>query len=106
MSRYLTALAIAAVASFVIFVLRESTTGHPLIDFRLFRKNSLFLSTNLAALFLYISVYSVLTGYDYTSAVTLAAFATVGAIVLQIPLGYFAGNRDPRIILLFTGTLN
>jgi MFS family permease len=50
-----------------------------------------------------LSVYSVLTGYDYTSAVTLAAFATVGAIVLQIPLGYFASNRDPRFILLFCG---
>ncbi|TLY14490.1 MAG: MFS transporter [Thaumarchaeota archaeon] len=56
----LLAFAIAAVASFAVFVLRELTTGHPMIDFRLFKKNSLFLSTNLAALFLYVSVYSVL----------------------------------------------
>ncbi len=50
-----------------------------------------------------LSVYSVLSGYDYTNAVTLAAFATVGAIVLQIPLGYSATNQDPRVVLLFCG---
>src|SRR5437867_1903459 len=41
----LLAFAIAAVASFAVFIARELTTGHPLIDFRLFKKNSLFLST-------------------------------------------------------------
>ncbi len=30
-----------------------------------------------------LSVYSVLSGYDYTNAVVLAVFATIGAIVLQ-----------------------
>src|SRR2546427_4509529 len=56
----LIAFAIGAVVSFVAFALRELTAGHPLIDFGLFRRNSLFLSTNLAALFLYVSIYSVL----------------------------------------------
>jgi len=50
-----------------------------------------------------LSVYGVLSGYDYTSAVTLAVFATVGAIVLQIPLGYSANSRDPRSVLLCCG---
>ncbi len=53
-------LAVGAVIAFAVFVLRELTTDHPLIDFHLFRENSLFLSTNLAALFVYISFYSVL----------------------------------------------
>jgi len=50
-----------------------------------------------------LAVYSVLNGYDYSSAVTLAVFATVGAIVLQIPLGYSANRLDPRRVLLFCG---
>jgi MFS family permease len=53
-----------------------------------------------------LSVYSVLSGYDYTNAVTLAAFATVGAIVLQIPLGYSASRQDPRVVLLFCGIVS
>ena len=47
-----------------------------------------------------LSVYSVMCGYDYTNAVMLAAFATIGAILLQIPLGYSANNTDPRVLLL------
>src|SRR5947208_4527717 len=53
-------LAVGAAIAFAVFLLRELTTDHPLIDFHLFRENPLFLSTNLAALFLYISFYSVL----------------------------------------------
>jgi len=53
-----------------------------------------------------LSVYSVLVGYDYTSAVVLAVFATVGAIVLQIPLGYSANTRDPRLLLLMCGLVS
>jgi predicted MFS family arabinose efflux permease len=47
-----------------------------------------------------LGVYSVMTGYDYTSAVAFAAFATVGGILLQIPLGYSANNRNPRLVLI------
>jgi predicted MFS family arabinose efflux permease len=47
-----------------------------------------------------LGVYSVMTGYDYTSAVTFAAFATVGGILLQIPLGYSANKRNPRLVLI------
>ena len=50
-----------------------------------------------------LSVYSVLTGYDYVSAVTIAVFATIGGIVLQIPLGIMASRGEPRMILLFSG---
>lgn len=50
-----------------------------------------------------LSVYSVLTGYDYASAVTIAVFATIGGIVLQIPLGIMASRAEPRMILLFSG---
>ena len=45
-------------------------------------------------------VYSVMSGYDSTNAVTLAVFATIGAVLLQVPLGYSANNRDPRGFLL------
>ena len=50
-----------------------------------------------------LSVYSVLTGYDYASAVTIAVFATIGGILLQIPLGIMASRGEPRMILLFSG---
>jgi MFS family permease len=50
-----------------------------------------------------LSVYSVLTGYDYASAVSIAVFATIGGIVLQIPLGILASRGEPRMILLFSG---
>jgi predicted MFS family arabinose efflux permease len=47
-----------------------------------------------------LGVYSVMTGYDYTSAVAFAAVATVGGILLQVPLGYSANNRNPRLVLI------
>jgi predicted MFS family arabinose efflux permease len=47
-----------------------------------------------------LGVYSVMTGYDYTSAVAFAAFATIGGILLQVPLGYSANNRNPRLVLI------
>jgi Major Facilitator Superfamily len=50
-----------------------------------------------------LSVYSVLSGYDYMNAVVLAVFATLGAIVLQVPLGLSASRHDPRMLLLFCG---
>lgn len=53
-----------------------------------------------------LSVYSVLVGYDYSGAVTLAVFATIGAIVLQIPLGSAASKHDPRVLLLFCGIVS
>lgn len=50
-----------------------------------------------------LSVYSVLNGYDYSSAVTLAVFAEVGSVLLQFPLGIIASRGEPRMILLFSG---
>jgi hypothetical protein len=50
-----------------------------------------------------LSVYSVLSGYDYMNAVVLAVFATLGVIVLRIPLGFWASRRDPQALLLLGG---
>lgn len=50
-----------------------------------------------------LSLYSTLNGYDYNHAVTITAVATVGSIAFQIPLGYWANNRDPRMVLLLSG---
>jgi MFS family permease len=50
-----------------------------------------------------LSVYSTLSGYDYTDAVSLAVFATIGAIALQIPLGYMATRQEPRALLMYCG---
>jgi predicted MFS family arabinose efflux permease len=47
-----------------------------------------------------LGVYSVMTGYDYTSAVAFAAFATIGGILLQVPLGYSANKYNPRLVLI------
>ncbi len=50
-----------------------------------------------------LSVYSKLNGYDYSQAALLVAIATMGAIALQIPLGYAASNSEPRVVLLLCG---
>src|SRR5260370_2234059 len=46
-----------------------------------------------------LSVYSVLSGYDYMHAVVLAVFATIGAIVLPVPLGVLASTVHPPPLL-------
>ncbi len=48
-----------------------------------------------------LSVYSVLSGYDYTNAVVLAVFATIGAIVLQA--GVLGLQTRSRSLLLLCG---
>jgi len=50
-----------------------------------------------------LSVYSTLKGYDYSQAAMLAAIATMGGVALQIPLGYAANTREPRMVLLMCG---
>jgi hypothetical protein len=37
------------------------------------------------------------------NAVVLAVFATLGVIVLRIPLGFWASRRDPQALLLLGG---
>jgi len=50
-----------------------------------------------------LSVYSTLKGYDYSQAAMLATIATMGGVALQIPLGYAANTREPRMVLLVCG---
>jgi MFS family permease len=50
-----------------------------------------------------LSVYSTMNGYDVSQAALLASAAMMGAIALQIPLGYAANNSQPRVVLLLCG---
>jgi len=80
----LTLLAVGALVTFVAFVFREVMTNHPLIDFLLFRNNSLFRSTNLAALFLYVSFYSVLIMLSFYLEVIKGLDPLVSGLLLTV----------------------
>ncbi len=95
----------------VLFVLREWRFDNPLIDFGLFRRRTMFLSTNLAALFLYISSWSVLTLLSfYLEEIRGLTVLTSGLLITVEPLfvvvfalvgGWIAsrtGSRDPSIV--------
>lgn len=102
--------ALGAVLFTVLFAVREVTTNNPLIDFRLFRTNKMFFSTNLSALFLYASHWStlillsfyleVIRGIDPLTAglvltvqpLSVTAFAFVGGWISSR-----TGSRDPSI---------
>ncbi|MDG7005950.1 MAG: MFS transporter [Nitrososphaerota archaeon] len=51
---------VVGLASTALFVLRESTARQPLLDFHTFRTNTLFRSTNLSVLFVYMAHYGTL----------------------------------------------
>jgi MFS family permease len=80
----LTLLAVGALIALIAFVLRELFTNHPLINFRLFRNNSLFRSTNLAALFLYVSSYSVLIMLSFYLEVIKGLDPLVSGLLLTV----------------------
>jgi MFS family permease len=107
----LTAIAAAGAVAGVLFVVREVTFTRPLIDFGLFRSNSMFQSTNLAALFVYISHWSTLTLLSfYLEQIRGLTVLTSGLILTVEPLfvvvfalvgGWIAsrtGSRDPSIV--------
>jgi MFS family permease len=50
-----------------------------------------------------LSVYAAQNGYGNSQAATFAAVALVGAIALQLPLGYLANKYEPKMALLVTG---
>jgi len=52
-----------------------------------------------------LSVYAAQNGYDTSQAATFAAVALVGAIALQLPLGYVANKYEPKMALLVTGVV-
>ncbi|HEV2137502.1 MAG TPA: MFS transporter [Nitrososphaerales archaeon] len=99
-----------AVGAIALLAIREVKFDAPLIDFRLFRENRIFLSTNFSALFLYVSHWSslillsfylqVIRGIDpFTSGLLLTSeplavtvFATLGGWISTR-----TGSRDPSI---------
>jgi MFS family permease len=113
----LTAIAAAGAVAGAVFVIREVTFTRPLIDFGLFRRNTMFLSTNLSALFIYISHWSTLTLLSfYLEQIRGLTVLTSGLILTIEPLfvvafalvgGWIAsrtGSRDPSIVgLLVVG---
>jgi MFS family permease len=96
--------------SAVLFVLRETRTPQPLIDFGLFRTNSMFASTNFAVLFVYMAHYGTLILLSFYLSIILQLTPLTSSFVLIIePLfvtifavfgGWIAGrtsSRDPAI---------
>jgi len=100
-----------AIVCAVAFVFRERRTSQPLIDFGMFRTNSMFSSTNFSALFLYTSHYStlillsyyleVIKGVDPLTAGLLLTVEPLSVTVFSIVGGWIAsrtGSRDPAIV--------
>ncbi len=94
-----------------LFVVREVTFEKPLIDFGLFRRSSMFFSTNLAALFVYISHWSTLTllsfyleqirGLSVLTSGLLLTIEPLSVVVFALIGGWVAsrtGSRDPSIV--------
>jgi MFS family permease len=107
----LSAIAIVCVVSTVLFVVRERTASQPLIDFHIFRTNSMFASTNFSALFLYMSHYSTLILLSFYLEIIKGVNPFTAGLVLTVePLsvtvfavigGWIAGrsgSRDPAIV--------
>ena len=101
---------VTCLASTTLFILRERSTSSPLIDFHVFRTNSMFASTNFSALFLYMSHYSTLILLSFYLEIIKRVDPFTAGLVLTIePLavtifallgGWIAGrtgSRDPAI---------
>ncbi len=123
----ISSIAIVGIASTAFFIVQERRTSQPLINFHTFRTNTMFASTNFAALFLYMSHYSTLILLSfYLEIIRGINPFTAGLILTVEPLsvtifalfgGWIAGktgSRDPAIAglgivvlsLILLGTLN
>jgi MFS transporter, DHA2 family, multidrug resistance protein len=107
-SRFIVGCAVAAGAGLVLFLARELTTDHPIIDLRLFRKRN-FAMTQLVMFMVGASLYSStvlipqflqqLMGY---SAERAGMALSIGGLVLMVlfPVAGLITNRfDPRLIV-------
>ncbi len=121
------AIGAVGIASAVLFVLRETTTAQPLINFNTFRTNSMFASTNFSALFVYMGHYGTLILLSfYLELIREFSPLTAGLLLTVEPLsvtvfavfgGWIASrtsSRDPAVAgcviamaaLLLLSTLN
>lgn len=105
------AVAITGTVAGVLFVARELKAPSPLIDFGLFRRNAMFQSTNLSALFMYIAHWSTLTllsfyleeirGLTVLESGLLLTVEPLFVVIFALVGGYVAsrtGSRDPSIV--------
>jgi MFS family permease len=120
-------IAIVGVVSTVLFIVRESTTSQPVINFHTFRTNSMFASTNFSALFVYMGHYGTLILLSfYLEIIRQINPFTAGLLLTVEPLsvtifalfgGWIASrtaSRDPSVAgcaivtvaLLLLSTLN
>lgn len=103
-------IAAVGIVSAAIFIPRELTYSHPLINFKTFRTNSMFASTNFSALFIYTAHYSTLILLSFFLEIILGKDSFTAGLVLTVePLavtifalfgGWIAGrtgSRDPAI---------
>jgi MFS family permease len=103
-------IAIVGVVSTALFIVRETRTSQPLINFHTFRTNTMFASTNFAALFVYMAHYSTLIVLSfYLEFIKRVDPFTAGLVLTVEPLsvtifalfgGWIAGrtgSRDPAI---------
>jgi len=120
-------IALVGIVSTAVFIPRELTASQPIINFRTFKTNSMFASTNFAALFVYMAHYSTLILLSFFLETILGKDPLTSGLVLTVePLavtifalfgGWIAGrtgSRDPAIAgiaiaavaLLLLSTLN
>jgi MFS family permease len=110
-------IAIVAVVSTALFIVREMKTPQPVINFHTFRTNSMFASTNFSALFLYMAHYGTLILLSfYLEIIKQVDPLTAGLILTVEPLsvtvfalfgGWIASrtsSRDPSVAGLVIAT--
>jgi MFS family permease len=101
----LTLVALTAVLAFALFVVRELTYSDPVIDFKLFRRNRIFASTNFSAFFAYVAHWSSLIVLSFLLQLKLYSPLTSALVLTVEPLsvmvfaavgGWIASRSGPR----------
>ncbi len=103
--------AIVAASATALFVFWETRAKEPLIDFSMFRRNTMFLSTNISALFLYTAHWGTLITLSfYLEEIQHLSILTSGLLLLVEPVAVTisaviggiitsrTGSRDPTIV--------
>ncbi len=109
-SRFIVACAWTAGIGLIVFLYRELTTEHPIIDLRLYRKRN-FAMTQLVMLLIGAALYSTtvmipqflqeLLGYTATQAGLALSLGGLVLMVLFPVVGYIGQKIDPRLMITF-----
>lgn len=109
-SHLIIALGLTALAAFILFLWREVTAKHPIIDLSMYRKRN-FAMTQIVMLVIGAALYSTtvmipqflqeILGYTATEAGLVLSAGGVALIILLPIVGYIGQKIDPRAMIAF-----